>query len=156
MVECKKKFGSTHYAHFPTKDYGGFMDIAASGAYYIAMATDAIGAHPTTVTGSVGVIMSGINVKEGLDKKMEVSFSQGKESMTRYRLVKKVGDYYCLVLKPYTGRKHQIRIHLSEGLQTPIVGDLKYGDIIGERMFLHAYKIVLPVGKDKIIVQARD
>ena len=28
MVECKKKFGSTHYAHFPTKDYGGFMDIA--------------------------------------------------------------------------------------------------------------------------------
>jgi len=95
-------------------------------------------------------------LKEGLDKKMEVSFSQGKESMTRYRLVKKVGDYYCLVLKPYTGRKHQIRIHLSEGLQTPIVGDLKYGDIIGERMFLHAYKIVLPVGKDKIIVQARD
>ena len=27
MVECKKKFSSTHYVHFPTKDYGGFMDI---------------------------------------------------------------------------------------------------------------------------------
>lgn len=48
--------------------FAGFMDTAASGAYYIAMATDSIGAHPTTVTGSVGVIMSGINVKEGLDK----------------------------------------------------------------------------------------
>lgn len=48
--------------------FAGFMDTAASGAYYIAMATDGIGAHPTTVTGSVGVIMSGINVKEGLDK----------------------------------------------------------------------------------------
>lgn len=46
----------------------GFMDTAASGAYYIAMGTDMVGAHPTTVTGSVGVILSGYNVKEGLDK----------------------------------------------------------------------------------------
>ncbi|MBM9501799.1 signal peptide peptidase SppA [Leptospira sp. 201903071] len=45
-----------------------FMDTAASGAYYIAMATDLIVAHPTTVTGSIGVILSGINFKEGLDK----------------------------------------------------------------------------------------
>ncbi|WP_411823299.1 signal peptide peptidase SppA [Leptospira sp. 'Mane'] len=48
--------------------FAGFMDTAASGAYYIAMGTDAIGAHPTTITGSIGVIMQGINVKEGLDK----------------------------------------------------------------------------------------
>lgn len=45
-----------------------FMDTAASGAYYIAMASDLIIAHPTTVTGSIGVILSGINFKEGLDK----------------------------------------------------------------------------------------
>ncbi|BDA78071.1 serine protease [Leptospira kobayashii] len=48
--------------------FSAFMDTAASGAYYIAMSTDSIGAHPTTVTGSIGVIMQGINVKEGLDK----------------------------------------------------------------------------------------
>jgi protease-4 len=34
------------------------MDMAASGAYYLAMACDVIFAHPTTVTGSIGVIMS--------------------------------------------------------------------------------------------------
>ncbi|EKO31975.1 signal peptide peptidase SppA [Leptospira santarosai] len=45
-----------------------FMDTAASGAYYISMATDLVIAHPTSVTGSIGVILSGINVKEGLDK----------------------------------------------------------------------------------------
>ncbi|EMI61716.1 signal peptide peptidase SppA [Leptospira noguchii] len=45
-----------------------FMDTAASGAYYISMATDLLIAHPTSVTGSIGVILSGINVKEGLDK----------------------------------------------------------------------------------------
>lgn len=32
------------------------LDVAASGGYYIALAADHIVAHPTTVTGSVGVI----------------------------------------------------------------------------------------------------
>lgn len=34
------------------------MDVAASGGYYLAMAADRVIAHPTTVTGSIGVIMS--------------------------------------------------------------------------------------------------
>jgi protease-4 len=34
------------------------MDVAASGGYYVAMGCDCIYAHPTTVTGSIGVIMS--------------------------------------------------------------------------------------------------
>lgn len=45
-----------------------FMDVGASGAYYIAMGTDLVTAHPTTVTGSIGVVLQGLNVKEGLDK----------------------------------------------------------------------------------------
>lgn len=45
-----------------------FMDTAASGGYYIAMASDKIIAHPTTVTGSIGVIISGVNVKKALEK----------------------------------------------------------------------------------------
>ncbi len=32
------------------------LDVAASGAYYIALPADRILAHPTTITGSVGVI----------------------------------------------------------------------------------------------------
>jgi len=38
------------------------QDVAASGGYYIASAADAIVAHPTTITGSIGVIMPLINV----------------------------------------------------------------------------------------------
>jgi protease-4 len=34
------------------------MDVAASGGYYLAMGCDRVWAHPTTVTGSIGVIMS--------------------------------------------------------------------------------------------------
>ena len=32
------------------------MDVAASGGYYVALGADTIVAHPTTVTGSIGVI----------------------------------------------------------------------------------------------------
>lgn len=38
------------------------MDVAASGGYYLAMGADHVIAHPTTVTGSIGVIMSLYNV----------------------------------------------------------------------------------------------
>ncbi len=47
------------------------MDVGASGAYYIAMASDHIVAHPTAVTGSIGVIMLHINV-QGLMEKIGV------------------------------------------------------------------------------------
>jgi protease-4 len=39
-------------------------DVAASGAYYIAITSDYIMAHPTTLTGSIGVIMQSYNFKE--------------------------------------------------------------------------------------------
>jgi len=42
--------------------------MAASGGYYIAMAGDHIVAHPTTLTGSIGVIMQLINYKELSEK----------------------------------------------------------------------------------------
>jgi protease-4 len=45
-----------------------FVDVGASGAYYIAMATDIVAAHPTTVTGSIGVVLQGFNIKEGMEK----------------------------------------------------------------------------------------
>lgn len=39
-------------------------NIAASGGYYIAVAADHIIAHPTTVTGSIGVLISTLNFRE--------------------------------------------------------------------------------------------
>lgn len=45
-----------------------FRDVAASGAFYIAMAADQIVAEPGTITGSVGVIMQAGNVVGLFDK----------------------------------------------------------------------------------------
>jgi protease-4 len=48
------------------------MDVAASGAFYLSMASDLVYAHPTTVTGSIGVIMSLYNAA-GLFQKIGVT-----------------------------------------------------------------------------------
>lgn len=39
-------------------------DLAASGAYYIALGADHIIAHPTTATGSIGVLIPSVNFQE--------------------------------------------------------------------------------------------
>ncbi len=44
------------------------MGTAASGGYYVAQAADEIVAHPTTVTGSIGVIYFGVNVAGLMEK----------------------------------------------------------------------------------------
>jgi protease-4 len=54
-----------------TKIVAVLMDVAASGGYYIALPADRIVAHPTTITGSVGVIfvtpkLTGLMDKLGL------------------------------------------------------------------------------------------
>jgi len=43
-------------------------DIAASGAFYVSMAADEIYAHPTTVTGSIGVIMEHMDFADLMNK----------------------------------------------------------------------------------------
>ncbi|MBN2447299.1 MAG: signal peptide peptidase SppA [Phycisphaerae bacterium] len=44
------------------------LDVAASGGYYVACAADTIIAHPTTVTGSIGVIMMAPNISDTLSR----------------------------------------------------------------------------------------
>ncbi len=44
------------------------LDMGTSGAYYVALAADEIVASPTTVTGSIGVVMYGLNFAGLMDK----------------------------------------------------------------------------------------
>lgn len=60
IVQFKEKTG--------TKVVAAMMDVAASGGYYIALPADVILAHPTTITGSVGVLFLQPKVVGLLDK----------------------------------------------------------------------------------------
>lgn len=63
---------------------------------------------------------------------------EGKLSVTRYKVVKKMGDYCMMDIQILTGRKNQIRVHMSD-LGCPIAGDKKYGAVSNpcRRLMLH-------------------
>lgn len=71
--------------------------------------------------------------------------SKAKFSVTHYRIIKQVNQYTLLDVKLQTGRKNQIRVHLSD-IGCPIAGDRKYGaaaDFV-RRIRLHAYYLSFP------------
>ncbi|XP_041347380.1 uncharacterized protein LOC121367341 [Gigantopelta aegis] len=47
-------------------------------------------------------------------------------AITRYRVLESASDAALVECQPHTGVKHQIRVHLAYGLNTPILGDHKY------------------------------
>ncbi|WP_210490734.1 signal peptide peptidase SppA [Rufibacter aurantiacus] len=53
-------------------------DVAASGGYYIAMACDTIVAHPTTITGSIGVFGMMVNSENFLKNKLGITTDRVK------------------------------------------------------------------------------
>ncbi len=80
---------------------------------------------------------------ENTGKKMEVVKKGGKLSSTNFKELYTSRKYSVVEAILETGRKHQIRVHLSH-LKHPIVGDTKYNGEKSERMFLHSYKIEIP------------
>ena len=70
-------------------------------------------------------------------------------ALTKYHVIEQLGNQLSLLkLEPETGRKHQIRIHLS-AMETPILGDGKYGgkkafmNNLSNKIHLHAEKIYI-------------
>ena len=90
------------------------MDVAASGGYYIALAADTIVAHPTTVTGSIGVIMISLNA-EGLMQKIGVSASAIKSGER-----KDMGSPF----RPLTPEERALFQGVIDDLQRQFVGHL--------------------------------
>lgn len=67
----------------------------------------------------------------------------GKHARTAWRVLWREGDRAGVEVWPHTGRTHQIRAHLG-ALGAPLVGDPTYGGPEAERLYLHAWRIVLP------------
>lgn len=66
----------------------------------------------------------------------------GQSALTKYRVLKRYNKFTLVSLRIYTGRTHQIRVHMAY-IGHPIVGDTLYGkesDLI-ERQALHCNKI---------------
>ncbi len=81
------------------------------------------------------------------------SKDKGKKAITHYRVIKSAPKYSMLEVTLDTGRKNQIRVHLSS-LHHPIVGDHKYGATTNpiKRLGLHAniLEVIHPFTKREI------
>jgi 23S rRNA pseudouridine955/2504/2580 synthase len=81
-----------------------------------------------------------------------VESESGKPSQTYYQTISKAGNRTTwLALRPITGRTHQLRLHMAI-MQTPIVGDGKYGGkdayltgSISKKLHLHARSISVAI-----------
>ena len=81
-------------------------------------------------------------------EKMHVDEAEGAAARTRYRVIERAGNRAAWVeLQPFTGRTHQLRVHMS-AIGHPIVGDGKYGGPaafltggISRKMHLHARRL---------------
>ncbi|MBT3583428.1 MAG: hypothetical protein HN509_00865 [Halobacteriovoraceae bacterium] len=80
-----------------------------------------------------------------------------QESRTEYNLLAHLEDYSLIRVRIKSGRKHQIRRHFAT-IGHHLLGDTTYGkgpinqeyrERFGHRrIFLHAHKLVLPIGQD--------
>ncbi|WP_228275101.1 RluA family pseudouridine synthase [Stakelama tenebrarum] len=81
-------------------------------------------------------------------EKMHVDEAEGQPARSRYRVIERAGNRAAWVeLQPFTGRTHQLRVHMA-AIGHPIIGDGKYGGQdafltggVSRKMHLHARRI---------------
>ncbi|MEL0613280.1 23S rRNA pseudouridine(955/2504/2580) synthase RluC [Marinomonas arenicola] len=88
--------------------------------------------------------------------------TDGKESLTRFKLARQFNGYSLVECEPVTGRTHQIRVHaLHAGY--PIVGDDKYSPVellketkaLGfKRLCLHATRLDIMLNGERMLFEA--
>jgi len=103
-----------------------------------------------------------IGIKSGSVKRSVHSFKMSKPALTEYEVRKKAEinglEYALLLVRPRTGRTHQIRVHLAS-IGHPVVGDVLYGGRRagrGGRLLLHALSLELELQPGRRLMLAAD
>lgn len=67
---------------------------------------------------------------------------RGRLAVTHYKVLQSRGRYALVDVEIFTGKKNQIRVHMSE-MGCPIAGDMKYGAETNpaRRLMLHNYRL---------------
>ncbi len=104
----------------------------------------------------VGLVLGSlINKKGSIDKPIAENtvrrgvmmiHQRGKPSLTEYEVIDDFSVYSWLQFRIYTGRTHQIRVHMKD-VGHPIVCDEIYGD--GKPVFLSSFKSKFKLSKNE-------
>lgn len=84
-----------------------------------------------------------------------VVIGRGKPASTAWRVVWRHDGYAGVEARPHEGRTHQVRAHLAH-VGLPVRGDDAYGAPPDTRVWLHAWRLVLPWPRpgDRLEVEA--
>jgi len=134
--------------HRLDKDTSGLLVIAKDNQSHLALARQF--AKHSIRRKYVALVKGRVEFDEGVievpigrhplkRKNMAAGFGAGtKYAKTHYRTIRRRDAFSLLELEPYTGRTHQLRVHLAF-LGHPILGDEKYGkEASFTRLALHA------------------
>jgi len=97
--------------------------------------------------------------RDPADRRLMTALRQGKYARTRYRALEFFRRHTLVEAHPYTGRTHQVRVHLA-WLGHPVVGDRRYGPrrqrLLQNRHFLHAHRLEFthPITEEAVSFEA--
>ena len=156
--------------HRLDKDTSGVMVIAKTKEAHLAL-TEEFSSHTNEkyylaiakgfFTSPTGTIEKRIARDKVNRKKFAVTDnkSEGKDALTKWRVLSQGREYALLRLRIYTGRTHQIRVHLSS-ISHPVLGDPIYSRkdnrYADSTLMLHAERLVLthPITKKRMVFRA--
>jgi len=93
------------------------------------------------------------------NRKLFAVSEHGKTALTKYRVIKRWNDYSLVLLRPCTGRTHQLRLHMKY-IGHAIAGDPLYGSVdplfprISLMLHSQSLDILLPHYKDRQVYTA--
>jgi len=98
---------------------------------------------PAGKKGSIDAPIAEHSVKRG----MMIIHQRGKESLTDYEVLEDFGIYSWIQFQIYSGRTHQIRVHMKH-IGHPVVCDDLYGD--GKPILISSLKNKFKLSKDEL------
>lgn len=174
MYHCKNKLSSINgvirpgIVHRIDKDTSGVLCICKNDDAHKSIAAQFkehsnIRKYQAIVKGEIDKDSGEINKPIGRDKRNRLRLAvdkDGKEAITRYKVLKRFKGYTYIECELLTGRTHQIRVHMKD-MGYPLLGDLLYGKV--DRNFkdldgqvLHAYYLELnhPKSNERMVFKA--
>ena len=157
MFHCKDKLSSINgvirpgIVHRIDKDTSGILCICKNDEAHKNIAVQFsehtnVRKYYAIVKGQISKDSGEINKPIGRDKRNRLRMAidkNGKEAITRFKVIKRFNNYTYIECELLTGRTHQIRVHMKD-MGYPLLGDLTYGKV--DRNFkdldgqiLHAY-----------------
>lgn len=151
----KDKYGNIYTVHRIDKETSGvivfaknetahkYLSEAFQGRNVVKIYTGIVLGTPENLSGEIEEPIAENPSKKG----SMMVHKKGKPSLTTYEVVESFGRYSVIKFRIFTGRTHQIRVHISNE-QHPIVCDPLYGD--GKQVFLSSIKKKFNLGKNSL------